>query len=102
MGYKSAVLTKTPHYDYTQRYNHKLDKIHHENNIKDTKKIQDKVENFYDVKRKTIQSNHHIDRKLQSQRELETLHQYEMLANKHSYYNYKYQFYVGTLFDSYI
>lgn len=102
MGYKASVLTDTPHYDYTQRYNHNLDKINHEKNINDTRKIQDKVFENYDIKRKTIHTNHHLDRKLQAQKELETLHQYEVLANKHSYYNYKYQFYVGTLFDVYI
>lgn len=102
MGYKATVLTRTPHYDYTQRYNHKLDKINHEKNLSETKKTQTKIEDFYDSKRTKVQTNHHLERKLQSQRELETLHQYDILDNRHSYYNYKYQFYVGTLFDCYI
>lgn len=102
MGFKSTVMTRTPHADYTEKYNQHMDKLKKHDETKHIKKSQDKIENHYELKRQKANDSHQSDKKLQLRKELDSIHQYEVLSNRRSYYEYKYQFYVGTLFDSYI
>ena len=102
MTVRFMVATPTPHYNYTLRYNHQLENTKH---LRDTDKIktsQTKWEDFYSDKRKRIEEQHRIHKAHQRKVELEQVHQYEVLDNRRSYSEYRYMFYVGTQFDTYI
>ena len=102
MTVKYPVATPTPHYDYTVRHNRHIEEVNHQRKVEHVKANQVKWEDYYSEKRKRIEDAHRIDRALQRKHELEQIHQYEVLANKHSYAEYRYMFYVGTKFDAYI
>lgn len=101
MAIKFPVATPTPHHDYTVRHNRNMEEIHHQRKIDHIKASQNKWEDHYDIKRKRVEDAHRIEKALQRKNELEQIHQYEVLANKHSYAEYRYMFYVGTNFDTY-
>ena len=66
------------------------------------KKVQNRIQDYHEIKHTKVVESHNNDRKLQLRKEMDNIHQYEVLSNRHNYYDYKYMFYVGTLFDTYI
>ena len=102
MSIKATVATPTPHADYTQRYNHHLENLRHRDQTSQVKKSQQRWQEHYDWRRKHVNDLHRADRAHQRRLELEQIHQYEVLMNNRNYADYRYQFYVGTLFDTYI
>ena len=99
---KFPVATPTPHYDYTVKYNHHIQELKDKHNIDHIKANQNKWAEHYDIKRKHVEEAHRIEKALQRNHELERIHQYEVLSHRHSYNEYRYMFYVGTKFDTYI
>lgn len=102
MSVKFNVPTPTPHYDYTVRLNRSTENIAHQHSIEHVKASQAKWVDYYDAKNKRIDDLHRIERAVERRNELEQVHAYEVLASKHNYAEYKYMFYVGTQFDTYI
>lgn len=102
MSIKSTVSTPTPRADYTERYNRHLDNLQHRDTHRAVEKNQKGWQEHYQWRREHVNEQHRLDRAHQRRLELEQIHQYEVLMNKQSYQDYRYQFYIGTLFDTYI
>lgn len=102
MTVKFLVATPTPHLNYTLRYNRHLETLEHQKNIDKIKSSQIEWDEFYIDKRKRIEDQHRVHKAYERKVELEQLHQYDVLKNRQSYAEYRYMFYVGTLFDTYI
>ena len=102
MTIKSTVATPTPHYDYTLRHNHQVEDTKYQRVKDHVRTSQVKWEDYYHEKHKRIDDANRIEKALTRKKELEQLHQYEVLASHKSYADYRYMFYIGTQFDTYI
>lgn len=102
MGFESKVHTRTPHADYTEKYNMHMDNLKRFDDNRHLKKVQNRIQDYHEIKHTKVVESHNNDRKLQLRKEMDSVHQYEVLSNRRNYYDYKYMFYVGTLFDIYI
>ena len=94
---KSSVSTPTPLLDYTLRHKHEL-----ELRKEVYEKHYNRIDEFYDWKRVNYNEQKRLERNQELQNNMEKLYQYENIKRHQDYYNYRYQFYIGTLMDCYI
>ena len=99
---KSTVSTPVPHHDYTVRHNRHLQEL-------DRRRVEDSIQknkaywhDFYVDKQHRTNDEYRIRQAQQRDRETQEIRQYEVLDRNHAYRDYKYQYYIGTLFDTYI
>lgn len=94
---KSSVSTPTPLLDYTLRHKHELLLRKEIFN-----KHYDRIDEYYDWKRIDHNEKTRLNRNQELRKEMEHIYQYENIRRQKEYYDYRYQFYIGTLVDCYI
>ena len=99
---KSSVATPTPHADYTLRYNRHLQSAEQLRRESAVEKNKTHWHDYYQAKRQDYDSAQRVQRAQDRDRETQMIRQYEVLDRRHGYRDYKYQYYIGTLFDTYI
>jgi len=98
----SSVSTPTPLLDYTLRYRHELELRKEELRKEVFNKHYNRIDEYHDWKRTDHNEKNRLERNQELRDYMEQIHQYENIKRQKEYYDYRYQFYIGTLIDCYI